>query len=436
MPHSVPATLADWLAYIEQQHTQPIELGLDRLRVVQAALGQTQRCPLITVAGTNGKGSTCAMLEAILTAAGYRVGLYTSPHLLHYNERVRINGRPVSDDALCAAFARVDQARSDKGGGLPLTYFEFGTLAAWEVFAAVAAADGLDVIILEVGLGGRLDAVNIYDADCAIVTGVDIDHTDFLGDTREQIGFEKAGVFRRGKPAICGDASPPQSLLAHAAAIGADLQVLGRDFSYVTQTELRQWSWCGRHNAKRGGLAYPALRGQRQLANASVVLAVLDSLQAHLPVAMAEIRAGLAKVELTGRFQCLPGRPVTVLDVAHNPQAAHVLADNLLDQGFFGCTWAVCGMLRDKDSSAVIAALRGRIERWLPCSLGGPRASSAAELAQQLRNVGEQVVAEFESPHAAYTYAKENAAENDRIVVFGSFLTVADVLAPHPHSSH
>lgn len=425
-------TLNDWLAYIEQQHTQAIELGLDRLFVVKAALEQIQTCPLIIVGGTNGKGSTCAMLEAILTSAGYRVGLYTSPHLLHYNERVRVNGKPASDEALCAAFARVEQARVEKAGNVPLTYFEFGTLGAWEVFAAA----GLDAIILEVGLGGRLDAVNIYAPDCAIVTGVDLDHMDFLGDTREKIGFEKAGIFRAGKPAICGDFHAPHTLVEHAEAIGADLQLIGRDFGYQTQTETRQWSWWGRSTAKRGapenirrsGLAYPALRGNRQLGNASVVFAALDTLQERLPLSMAEIRQGLAVVELPGRFQTLPGRPVTVLDVAHNPQAAGVLADNLLDQGFFGTTWAVCGMLRDKDMAGVIGALKGRVERWLPCTLGGPRGATSRELAQCLQTAGETVAAEFDTVMAAYAYAKEKAAENDRIVVFGSFLTVADVL--------
>lgn len=426
MSPAAPATLNDWLAYIEQQHTQAIALGLDRLFVVKAALKQVQTCPLILVGGTNGKGSTCAILEAILRAAGYRVGLYTSPHLLRYNERVRVNGQPASDAALCAAFARVEQARA--GVGVPLTYFEFGTLGAWEVFAAAE----LDAVILEVGLGGRLDAVNIYEPDCAIVTGVDLDHMDFLGDTREKIGFEKAGIFRAGKPAICGDFHAPHTLVEHAEAIGADLQLIGRDFGYQvdpTQPETRQWSWWGRHGAKRGGLAHPALRGSRQLGNASVVFAALDTLQERLPLSMAEIRQGLAVVELPGRFQTLPGRPVTVLDVAHNPQAARVLADNLLDQGFFGRTWAVCGMLRDKDVDGVLAALKGRVEAWLPCTLSGPRGLDAAALAARLRAAGETVAAEFETPLAAYAYAREKAAENDRIVVFGSFLTVADVLA-------
>jgi dihydrofolate synthase/folylpolyglutamate synthase len=314
-------TLDDWLAFIERQHTQPIALGLDRVRSVAGVLGQRQACPVILVGGTNGKGSTCAMLERILLAAGYRVGLYTSPHLLRYNERVRIDGRPVGDEALCAGFARVEKARVSRDD-TPLTYFEFGTLCAWEVFAA----EPLDAIILEVGLGGRLDATNLYDPDVAIVTGIDLDHMDYLGPTREHIGFEKAGIFRTGRPAICGDARPPQRLVEHAAAIGAELQVLGRDFGFERQEG--QWQFHGRHG-RRSGLAFPALRGNRQLDNASCVLAALDELRASLPVAMQDIRRGLAEVELAGRFQVLPGRPAVVLDVAHNPQAARVLADKI-----------------------------------------------------------------------------------------------------------
>lgn len=424
MSQPQPATLQEWLAYIETQHTQAIELGLDRLFVVKTALGQAQRCPLITVGGTNGKGSTCAMLEAILLAAGYRVGLYTSPHLIEYNERVRINGQSADDATLCRAFARVEQARA----AVALTYFEYGTLAAWEAFAEAS----VDVVILEVGLGGRLDAVNIYDPDCAIVTGIDLDHMDFLGDTREKIGFEKAGIFRADKAAVCSDPQPPASLLAHAIAIGAELQLIGRDFGFAPQQETRQWSWWGRGHARRNSLAHPALRGSRQLFNASAVLAALEAVQDRLPVSMAEIRQGLTTVTLPGRFQVLPGRPVTVLDVAHNPQAAHVLADNLLEQGFFGRTWAVCGMLRDKDIESVIAALKGRIEAWLPCTLEGPRGTTATTLATLLRSAGENVVDEFPTPLAAYRYAQEKAAENDRIAVFGSFLTVAEILASDP----
>ncbi|CAB1367913.1 bifunctional tetrahydrofolate synthase/dihydrofolate synthase [Denitratisoma oestradiolicum] len=411
-------TLEDWLTHIECQHGQTIALGLDRVRRVKETLGQTPICPVILVGGTNGKGSTCAMLERILLCAGYRVGLYTSPHLLRYNERVRVNGRSVVDESLCEAFIKVEAAR----GETPLTYFEFGTLAAWEVFST---AD-VEVVILEVGLGGRLDAVNIYEPDCAIVTTVDLDHMDYLGPTREHIGFEKAGIFRPGKVAICGDTPPPQTLLDHSAALGVDLQLIGRDFGY--QRLEQQWQYWGRAG-KRSGLAYPALRGGRQLSNASVALAGLDALHELLPVAMQDIRRGLAEVELTGRFQVLPGRPTIVLDVAHNPQAARVLAENLGDMAFHPETWGVFGMLRDKDISGVIGPLRGRITRWLPCSLDGPRAATAEGVAHALLAMGVQgPLPTFPSTAAALTYAQEHAGEGDRIVAFGSFLTVADAL--------
>jgi len=373
--------------------------------------------PVITVGGTNGKGSTCALLECMLLGAGHRVGLYTSPHLIDYNERVRIDGRPASDEALCDAFACVEAARGDT----PLTYFEFGTLAAWQAFSAA----GVDAVILEVGLGGRLDAVNVFDADCAVVTTVDLDHMDYLGDTREAIGFEKAGIFRAGRPAIVGDAQAPQSLLDHAHSIGADLQVLGRDFGYLA--EPGQWTFWSRRG-RRGGLAHPALRGVIQLANASTAIAALEALQERLPVTMQDIRRGLAEVALPGRFQVIPGRPTVVLDVAHNPQAASVLADNLGCMAFHPETWAVFGMLADKDIRGVIERLRNRIDRWLVATLPGPRGTGAAELAKLLEERGCRVDGCFDSPAQAWRAAQGRAGENDRIVTFGSFLTVAGVL--------
>ena len=421
---SLPESLAAWLAHLEAQHPQGsagIALGLTRVQAVKAALCQRQSVPIVTVAGTNGKGSTCAMLERILGCAGYRVGLYTSPHLLSYRERIRVCGADIDEASLCAAFGRVEAARQGSGN-VSLTYFEFGTLAAWECFAQ----QQVDVVILEVGLGGRLDAVNCYDADCAIVSSVDIDHTDYLGSTREAIGFEKAGIFRAGRPAICGDSTPPQSLVAHAAAIGADLQVIGRDFGYRSQAG--QWQFWGRAG-KKSGLAHPALRGAHQLSNASTVLCALGTLSERLPVAMQDIRRGLAEVELTGRFEVLPGRPTVVLDVAHNPQAARSLAANLGDMAFHPQTWAVFGMLRDKDIGAVVRELKDRVTRWLPCSLEGIRAADAALLT---RILGDEGVAgplpRFATPAEAFRHARESANESDRIVVFGSFLTVADVL--------
>jgi len=416
----MPVSLEAWLTHIEGQHTQAIALGLDRVRTVAEKLGQRPWCPVILVGGTNGKGSTCAMLERILLGAGYRVGVYSSPHLLRYNERVRINGLPADDGALCAGFARVEAARGD----VALTYFEFGTLAAWETFAAASAP--LDAIILEVGLGGRLDATNIYEPDCAIVTTVDLDHMDFLGDTREAIGFEKAGIFRAGKPAICGDRTPPQSLLDHAASLGAELQVFGRDFEALRQDG--QWQFKGR-GGNRSGLAYPALRGENQLANASCVLAALDVLRERLPVAMQDIRRGLLEAELPGRFQVLPGRPTIVLDVAHNPQAARVLAANLGNMAFHPRTFAVFGMLRDKDIAAVVRAVKHRVDVWLLASLNGPRAASAEELVASLAAEGVDGSVEcFASPLVAVQRAQELADENDRIVAFGSFLTVAETM--------
>jgi len=411
-------SLPEWLDYIERIHPKSIQLGLERVAKVRDRLGRSSSAVLFTVAGTNGKGSTCAMLEAILLAAGYRVGLYTSPHLLRYNERVRLDGVPLSDARLCAAFETVERAR----GEITLTYFEFGTLAAWEIFAAEA----LDAVILEVGLGGRLDAVNAFDADCALLTSVGLDHTDYLGDTRERIGYEKAGIFRGSKPAIVADRDPPRSVLDHAGAVGVDLWLIGRDFGYRKQGQ--QWMFWGR-GVRRGGLAPPALRGERQLANASAALAALDALRARLPVGMQDIRNGLAHVELPARFQVLPGRPTIVLDVAHNPQAAGVLAENLAGMGFYPDTYAVFGMLRDKDIDGVCRALKDRISIWFAAELSVPRGAGAQTLADALARagVGGGVIC-CKNPLEAYAAAQKRASENDRIVVFGSFHTVADVM--------
>jgi len=411
-------SLAEWLDYIERIHPKSIQLGLERVAKVRDMLGRSSSAALFTVAGTNGKGSTCAMLEAILIAAGYKVGLYTSPHLLRYNERVRLDGVPVSDARLCAAFETVERAR----GEVTLTYFEFGTLAAWEIFAAEA----LDAVILEVGLGGRLDAVNAFETDCALLTSVDLDHTDYLGDTRERIGSEKAGIFRRNKPAVVADPDPPRSVLDHAGAVGADLWLIGRDFGYWREGQ--QWmSWA--RGVRRGGLALPALRGDRQLANASAALAALDALRARFPVGMQDIRNGLAHVDLPARFQVLPGRPTVVLDVAHNPQAAGVLAENLAGMGFYAETYAVFGMLRDKDIDGVCRALKDRISTWFAADLSVPRGAAAQVLADALASAGAAGdVLCFRNPREAYAAAQKRANENDRIVVFGSFHTVAEVM--------
>ena len=414
---STSASLADWLAYLEQVHPKAIALGLDRVRDVGARMGLAFRCPVIIVGGTNGKGSTVAMLERILHCAGYRVACYSSPHLLRFNERVRIACKEANDGELVAALAAVEAAR----GATLLTYFEFSTLAAMHLFIA---AD-VDVAVLEVGLGGRLDAVNAFDPDCAVLTNVALDHQDYLGSTREEIGREKAGIFRAGKPAICADPDPPASVLGAAETMGADLRRIGRDFGFTAAS--LHWDWWGR-DGKRHGLAFPALRGTNQIVNAATALAALESLSARLPVGMQEIRDGLATASLAGRFQVLPGRPAIVLDVAHNPHAAAVLAENLDRQGYFPHTIAVFGMLADKDVAGVVQALRHRIDSWHCASLPGARGSSAGELVARLAAEGVTQVRAHADVAAAFDRARVEAAENDRIIAFGSFLTVADVM--------
>ena len=403
-------SLGEWLAFIEQQHPQPIALGLERVQQVLSRMQLQLPSPVITVGGTNGKGSTCAMLESILGASGRRAGLYTSPHLLRYSERVRIAGAEASEDALCLGFQAVEQARD----GVPLTYFEFGTLAALHVFSR---AD-LEALILEVGLGGRLDAVNIVDADCAVLTSVGIDHVDYLGPDRESIGREKAGIFRPYRPAVIAEPDPPRSVLG---AVGNKL-LLGKDFGF--QRQENQWTYWG-PRGKRPGLAHPALRGAIQLRNAAAVLCAFDALE--LPVAMQEVRRGIAEVTLPGRFQVLPGRPQVILDVAHNVEAARNLAENLAASGFAPETIAVCGMLRDKDISGVLRALAPRITRWHFASLPGPRGASAADLAEHLQAAAP--VERHDSVTSALAAAQERAGEDDKILVFGSFLTVGEAMA-------
>ena len=420
-----PADLAGWLAYLETLHPKAIEMGLARVREVYGRLDAPIACPTITVSGTNGKGSTCALLDATLRCAGYRVGLYTSPHLLRYNERVRVAGIDASDADLVTALNAIEDARTS-GTPIPLTYFEFGTLAALWLFARAK----LDVQVLEVGLGGRLDAVNIVDADVAIVTSVDLDHQDYLGPTRESIGREKSGIFRAGRPAVCGDRDPPRSLVDHAESIGAPLYRMGADFDATA--EGTQWRYRG-PGGERFGLPMPALRGRHQLGNAAMALAALGLLRDRLPVSAGAIREALVGIELPGRFQVLPGRPTTVLDVAHNPHAARALAATLGDMGFHPETHAVFGMLADKDIRGVIDAVRTRIDRWHVAPLPGPRGASSATLVAQLHAAGvaDAAIHRHESIDVAYRSAREAVGEADRIVVFGSFLTVAAALAAH-----
>jgi dihydrofolate synthase / folylpolyglutamate synthase len=430
---NLPTTLPAWLTMLENRHSETvINMGLERVLEIKQRLALAFSCPVIMVAGTNGKGSTCAMLESVLLRAGYKVGLYIKPHFLDFNERARIGGELASDEQLIASFNAVEAVRGD----IPLTYFEFTTLAIMQLLAGA----GQDVVILEVGLGGRLDAVNIIDADVSIVTSVDIDHTDFLGDTREAIGFEKAGIFRPGRAAICSDPVPPQSLIDHAEAIGADLWLMGRDFNY--SGDKQQWNYGGREQ-RRNSLAYPSLRGANQILNACAVLAALEVLKLQLPVGAQEVRTGLVTVELPGRFQVLPGRPSVILDVAHNPHAASALNQNLGNMGFHPYTYAVFGSMHDKDIDGVLAAMSEHVDHWCLTGLPSPRAATASELAAKVQilledksDSSDHTVSIFDEPAQAFANAMSRAGENDRIVVFGSFLTVAGVMKARKSSLH
>ena len=396
-------------------------MGLERVDEVKRRLGLEPSFPVVTVGGTNGKGSTCAMLERIYHGAGYRVGCYTSPHFLRYNERVRVACVEASDAALVAAFAAVEAARRQTPV-VSLTYFEFGTLAAmWHFMRS-----DLDVLILEVGLGGRLDAVNVFDPDCAIVTSVDLDHMDFLGNNRESIGFEKAGIYRSGVAAICGDRDPPAALLAHARQIGAMLLRDGQDFRYEQDGE--EWVYHG-PQGRVLHLPAPALTGDFQRQNAACVLAAVESMQARLPVSPAQLASGLRDVRLAGRFQRIASRPEVILDVAHNPQAAHALADNLRQSPCQGRTLAVFAMLADKDIDGVIKAVGSEIDGWYVAGIAHARGTGSEQMAAHIiAHAGTDCIERCADVASAYRQACLAAGENDRIIVFGSFFTVADVM--------
>jgi dihydrofolate synthase/folylpolyglutamate synthase len=427
-------TLEDWLAHCERLHPVAIDMGLDRVRRVAQRMGLAMPCPVITVAGTNGKGSTCAMLEAIYGEAGYRTGVYTSPHLVRFEERCRIQGEAVTSDVLLPAFAEVEAARTggDHEEAVSLSYFEFTTLAILRTLSQ----SGLDVVILEVGLGGRLDAVNIIDTDCAVITCIALDHMAILGPDREAIGYEKAGIMRTGRPVVVSDPVPPQSVLDRALEVGADLWRLGKDFHFAGDQQ--QWGWAMHpsHGGRRySGLAYPALRGANQLLNASGVLAAIEALRPRLPVTAQAVRNGLALVELPGRFQIVPGTPTLVLDVAHNPHSVAALAENLDAMGFYPTTHAVFGAMADKDLAAMLERIAPLIDRWYVTDLPLPRASSATALAQLLDSLpatapgGKSRVAGCHArPLDALRAAVSAADPADRIVVFGSFFTVGGVL--------
>ena len=441
--HTTIDTLEGWLAHCERLHPHTIEMGLERVSEVARRMALRFDCPVITVAGTNGKGSTCAMIEAVAREAGYRTGVYSSPHLVHFEERCRLRGEAVDASDLIAHFAAVESARAPNdpknGETISLSYFEFTTLAILRLLSQAP----LDLVILEVGLGGRLDATNIIDADCMVITSIDVDHVEYLGPDRESIGREKAGIMRTGKPVIVSDPVPPQSVIDHAVEIGADLWRFGQDFNF--SGDKQQWAWAGR-GRRYAGMAYPALRGANQLVNASGALAALEALRDRIPVTAQAVRNGLSMVELPGRFQIIPGQPTLVLDVAHNAHSVAALTANLDAMGYFPTTHAVLGAMADKDLAPMLAKVAPLIDRWYFTDLPTARAASAAEL-QQKWNALQMVAgarrsvptATFASPQKALDAAVAAADPTDRIVVFGSFYTVGGVLlngTPRLHSKH
>jgi dihydrofolate synthase/folylpolyglutamate synthase len=417
-----PATLAEWLAHCQRLHPLEIDLSLERVREVRQRLGLRFRAPVVTVAGTNGKGSTCAMLESIALQAGYHVGLYSKPELVHFEERCRVNGQRVEAQALLPHFEAVEAARAE----ISLSFFEFTSLVIMRLLSEAP----LDLVILEVGLGGRFDAVNAIDTDCAVITSIDLDHMEFLGKDRESIGFEKAGIMRAGKPAVVCDPVAPQSVIDHAAQVGADLRLLGRDFRY--EGDMQQWSWAGR-TMRFNALAYPALRGVNQLLNAAGTLAAFEALRDRLPISAQAVRNGFALVELPGRFQIAPGKPTLVLDVAHNPHAVAGLAQNLDQMGFYPRTHAVFGVMHDKDIAAMLERMAPLVDAWHFTDLPLPRAAQATDLAEayrmlELGDARPATIACHAGPQQALDAALADADPADRMVVFGSFHTVGGVL--------
>ena len=409
------SSLGEWLTWQESLHFKAIDLGLDRCREVGAQMGLLQPAfRVISIAGTNGKGSSAAMLDRIYRDAGYRVGTYTSPHLVRYNERVLINGAEASDASLCEAFARVDQARGD----ISLTYFEFGTLAAFHLFREA----GIQLAVLEVGLGGRLDAVNLLDADLALICTIALEHIQWLGNTRELIGREKAGIMRPGRPAVCSAAEVPASIPAYAAEIGARLYLLGRD--YWIDRHAGHWDWRSRQRK------LPALPATGQLNNALInntagVLMAVELMAGLLPVDWQALPASLARVSVPGRFQICPGEVPVILDVAHNPQSAGALAQTLTADSCEGDTHVVIGMLDDKDHAGVLQALSMAVDHWYVVSLSQPRGTEGQALADLLAMQGNTGIAGiYPTVAAALASARQRARAGDRVVVTGSFLTV------------
>jgi len=408
-------SLRQWLDWQTSLHPREIELGLTRCRTVAQGLNLLPpQFPVISVAGTNGKGSSVVLLDAILSAAGYRIGRFTSPHLLRYNERICVAGHEVDDAEICQAFSLIEEVRED----ISLTFFEFSTLAALLIFQH----NNVDLAVLEVGLGGRLDAVNIVDPKIALVTAIDIDHVEWLGHDRESIGFEKAGIFRAACPAVCSDTQPPQSVIKHAEQLQAPLYCLDRDFAYQKSGD-QTWNWQSMSQTQQR-LPLPNLPGEFQLQNAAGVLMVLELLN----VPKTAIHQGLINATLPGRFQVLPGRVTRILDVAHNPLGARVLAHLLKQLPCQGETHAVVGMLKDKDIATVLAIMQEVIQHWHVAPLNTPRSASTQSLVEHLTAIGASRIHSYPSIAAAYAQLLLLAQKGDKIVIFGSFYTVSEIL--------
>jgi len=414
-------TLPQWLKWQESLHFTEVDPGLERVGLVWQQLGGNSKLPftVVTIAGTNGKGSSVAMLESILRAAGYRTGTYTSPHLLHYNERICIDGKSCDDKAICEAFDRIDKARDDTS----LTYFEFATLAAVDIFSR----NKIDIAILEVGMGGRLDAVNLFDTDIALITPISLDHTAWLGTNREAIGFEKAGVIRNGKPVVCSEKMPPKSLISHSDSLQSPSYLAGSEFNIVVTKD--QWSWSN-SDIQLKNLPFPALMGEYQLQNAAAVLQVISLLNSQrYAISEDAIRSGLARVQLAGRFQQIHGDVTTILDVTHNQQGAENLAKLLVEIPCQGQTFAVLSMLKDKDVATVASILKPVIDVWFVAGLEGSRGMTSKTLTAQLSNIiDEDKIKPFSTVIEAYDHAIIGAEKGDRVLVFGSFHTVEAVL--------
>ncbi len=414
--------LVDWLKWQEGFHPRTIDLGLKRAASVFKLLNpEVKKPPTIIVAGTNGKGSCIAYLESIYRAQGYRVGAYTSPHILKYNERIRVDGEPVSDEQICQAFARIDNVRDD----VSLSYFEFGTLAALDVFWR----SDLDIQLLEVGLGGRLDAVNIVDADTTIITSISVDHVDWLGETREAIGFEKAGVFRKHTPAIVGDLNPPDSLAEQAVKIGANLLTINHEFNYQLSDENWQWFSLMGNKDQYNNLPKPGLKGKHQYQNAATVLMAITEMQSLLPVTEHSIQQGLKNTQLKGRFQLINGDIPILLDVAHNPQAVTALFNYLKTDFSDKKIHAVFAMMKDKDITGVIDIIKPLINDWFFAPLNNPRAAKESLMQSCFSQCNvNNVTFGFNQCSEAYSAAKKNAKAGDLILVFGSFFLVSEFL--------